>query len=65
MGYYWKRGLVAAVVTGVLLQLMVWRVEQRHYEEAPTQHRTPFAPTLAVIIFALFCVMPGPDASKR
>jgi len=65
MPYYWKRGLVAALVVGGIMQLLVQKFEQLHAQATPGIHHTPFAPLIAVILFALFCVMPGPQQPRE
>lgn len=65
MPYYWKRGLVAAILCGLMLHVLTHNVERWQSKVAPNVHRTPFAPMVAVTLFALFCAMPGPPNRRR
>jgi hypothetical protein len=74
--YYWKRGLAAGLIIWAVLSFLVARLDLRGKElasgnipmetevtyEVPTR-QTDFGVFLGVIVFALFCVVPGPLAA--
>lgn len=77
MPYYWKRGLIAGLVVGVMLHILLQQLTARTpmgsgnmqmdnpSAPAPVQtHHTPLGPLMGLTIFALCCVMPGPDFGK-
>jgi hypothetical protein len=71
--YYWKRGLCAGLAIGAIMTFLSHRIDPVALQAAQgaavvggvrevdsTNHGTPFGPMLGVLIFVLFCVMPGP-----
>ena len=76
--YYFWRGLLAGLVVWLLMSFLVNRLDTRSKQmesnfpvddpsrvtfTAP-EHRTDFGGFLGVIVFALFCVVPGPYATS-
>jgi len=77
LGYYWKQGLVAGLVVGLVLHILMMQlqarsplpqgnvpVDQPKNPGPVTEHHTPLGPLMGLTIFALCLVMPGPDAAK-
>ena len=77
MGYYWKQGLVAGLVVGLVLHILMMQLQARSplpqgnvpvdQPKSPgpvTEHHTPLGPLMGLTIFALCFVMPGPDAAR-
>lgn len=75
MPYYWKRGLVAGLVIGLMLHVLLQQLELRHPAQAngnfpmtsaPTASpsKTPLGPLMGLVIFALCCAMPGPSGGR-
>lgn len=75
--YYWKRGAVAGVAIWLILTYLVSRLEVREQiagSNMPQEteiklqkpaHQTDFGGFLGVLIFALFCAVPGPHYGQR
>lgn len=77
MPYYWKRGLIVGLVVGLTLHILLQQLSARaplpqgnmpmDDPAAPTpvrEHHTPLGPLMGIVLFALCCVMPGPNAGK-
>jgi hypothetical protein len=75
--YYWKRGVIAGVAIWLILSYLVSRLEVREQiagSNMPQEteiklkkpaHQTDFGGFLGVLVFALFCVVPGPYHNQR
>ena len=73
--YYWKRGLLAGVSIGIVLSFLIGRLDRRSQQMtsnipvepeqvyATPRPRTDFGMFVGVVVFALFCVVPGPFRS--
>ena len=74
--YYWKRGLLAGIVIWLVLGFLVSHLEKRQElmdsnvpvaqkpAARPPMKQTDFGSFLGVLIFALFCAVPGPDFGR-
>ena len=75
--YYWKRGVIAGLAIWIILSYLVGRLEVREQiatSNMPQEteiklrkpaHQTDFGSFLGVLVFALFCVVPGPYHDQR
>jgi hypothetical protein len=75
--YYWKRGLIVGLVTGLMLHVLLQQLADRHpvqpegnvpvasvAEATPTHRPTPLGPLMGLTIFVLCCVMPAPGLGR-
>ena len=67
--FYWKRGLFAGLAIAAIMSFLVHRLvptlSGAAADAASSPHHTPFGPLMGMIIFALFCVLPGPNPDER